>query len=525
VAEAARSTATSGPSAMRPHPGPQAAFDECEADLAIFGGSPGGGKSQMLLWTGGKWVTVPGVRGYRAVLFRRTTNELTKAGGLWDRSQTLYRAWGGRARESPTLDWIFEASTGRIEDRHRISFRHLQHEDDVYAYDGGELDFIGFDELQQFTAAQFWYLVKALRSSRRGGVRPHMRASCNPDPDSFLVELLDWWIDADGYAIPERSGVVRWVLRDEVSDQLVWYGTEAEARAAAGDDDEPLSVTFILCRLEDNPSLAVNDPGYKGRIRKLPRAERVRLIGEGAQPRGGNWRKRPSLGLVLPRAKFRLVDGPPSPVVLTVRFWDKGASAPTPKHPHPDWSRGVRVSLCEDGEIYIDHMVSARIRSPELLLLMSFTNRVIDGPSVIVGVFQDTGGAGKMDADTTTAVIDGADMEVVESNLPAALEMLRPSTGSSRAKRALANAWATDVEEGRVCVKRDAVGRELVADPIEGLIDREVEILESILGECDAFPHGRFDDVVDAIGGAKQVIVRRGDGLDLVNAMKGVRVR
>lgn len=526
----------------RPQPGPQTQFDQCAADVAFFGGSPGGGKSYVLLYVGGKWTQHPAVRAYRAVLFRRTTGELKGGGGLWDKSQTIYRAWDGRPRSSPALDWIFEAGSGRIEDRHRIELRHLQHEADVYDHNGREYDFVGFDELQQFTAQMVWYLYGRLRSV--SGVRPHLRATCNPEPGSWLADMLieGGYIGEDGYARPDRSGVVRWIVRNAETDRLDWYDTEAEARAAHPSgyvelpdgssehfdsaaeartahptgrfvyDDEPISFTFILATLDDNRELLRVDPGYRARLRKLSRADRLRLLGErgpDGRDRGGNWKYIPAQGLFFPRDRFRLVNEPPSPITQTVRFWDKAGSPPTAKHPNPDWTRGVRVSICEGGEIYIDDLVSERASPGPILRLMRSTAED-DGVDVVVGIYQDTGGAGKTDVETTKAALEGFTVEVVESWTADTSGEEQRKYRSSRPKRALARAWVSDLGDEETPSK---------------VYMKRADWNEDALLELDAFPSGRFDDIVDAISGARQVLARE-SALDLIDAMERVgRVR
>lgn len=506
-----------------PQPGPQMAFAGCPADIAIFGGSAGGGKSYALLYEAVKWVMVEAVRRYRAVIFRRKTNELTGGGGLWDESQEMYRAFGGVPRAAPTLDWTFEPANGNSADRHRVEFRHMQHVKDVHSHQGRQYAFIGFDELTHFTEYQFWYMVSRLRSV--SGVRPYLRATCNPDPDSFVAKLIEWWIGEDGYAIPERSGVIRWMVRRD--DKLEWYDREEEAwatvrwlvnhegtvrvfddkasaqrfaRAAANDNGDaprvdpdavPMSFTFIASRLADNPLLLKHDPGYRAKLLSLPRVERERLLGDEA--RGGNWKIRAAAGMVFPRSDFRLADNPPSRVLATVRFWDKASSEPTAKHPNPDWSRGVRVSLCEGNLLWIDDLVSLQARSTKVLLEMRRTAKA-DTIGVTVGIWQDTGGAGLVDVDTTMAALGGWIVEVVESFAADTSGLTDGTHKSSRAKRAFANAWAPWVQKGWVYVKRDQPWT------------------EELLTEADNFPDARFDDIIDAISGAFQLLVGTGGG-------------
>ena len=86
---------------------------------------------------------------------------------------------------------------------------------------------IGFDELTHFSRSQFLYMLSRNRSTC--GVRPYMRATTNPDADSWVADFIAWWIDQDtGLAIPERSGVVRYFTT--ISDEVIW----GDSRGAAG---------------------------------------------------------------------------------------------------------------------------------------------------------------------------------------------------------------------------------------------------------------------------------------------------
>lgn len=59
------------------------------------------------------------------------------------------------------------------------------------------------------------------------GVRPYVRATCNPDADSWVAEFISWWIDPEtGFAIPERAGVLRWFIR--IGDTIIWGDSPEE---------------------------------------------------------------------------------------------------------------------------------------------------------------------------------------------------------------------------------------------------------------------------------------------------------
>jgi hypothetical protein len=196
---------------IRPQDGPQMAFLASRADIAIYGGAAGGGKTWALLM---EPLRHKDVHDFGCVVFRRTTPEIRNEGGLWDESGKLYRAAGATPREH-ALEWRFPSGVA-------ISFGHLQHEDNVYQFQGAQIPLICFDELTHFTESQFWYLLSRNRSTCR--VRPYIRATCNPDADSWVAGFIAWWIDQEtGYPIPERAGILRWFVR--VDDQLVWADT------------------------------------------------------------------------------------------------------------------------------------------------------------------------------------------------------------------------------------------------------------------------------------------------------------
>jgi len=88
----------------------------------------------------------------------------------------------------------------------KIKFSHLQFETTVYDWQGAQIALICFDELTHFTAHQFFYIVSRNRSTC--GVWPYIRATCNPDADSWVASFLAWWLDPEsGFPIPARAGV------------------------------------------------------------------------------------------------------------------------------------------------------------------------------------------------------------------------------------------------------------------------------------------------------------------------------
>lgn len=263
------------------------------ADVAILGGSAGCGKTFTLLMEPTRHVNNPAFGG---VIFRRTTPQIANEGGLWDTSLGLYTTLGGEPMESK-YRWKFPSGAS-------LKFSHLEYDKNALDWQGSQIPFIGFDELTHFSEYQFNYMVSRNRSSC--GVRPYIRATCNPDPDSWVAQFISWWIDQDtGFPIPERAGKLRYMTRDK--DAIVWGSTvdevisqlphifNNEALRSTGVDVRDLvrSVTFIPGSiLTDNKIFIAQDPGYLGGLLSLEEAEKAQLL-------DGNWKVRTDgMGLV-----------------------------------------------------------------------------------------------------------------------------------------------------------------------------------------------------------------------------------
>lgn len=322
------------PLIIRPQPGPQEAALSSPADIVIFGGSAGGGKSFALLL---EPIRHHDNSKFGGAIFRRTSPQLAGAGSLWEEAQGLYRPLGARMLETPTLRTVFPSGA-------QLQFLHLQHASDVHDHQGKQYAFIGLDELTHFEESQFWYLVSRMRTT--SGVRSYMRCTCNPDPDSFVKDLILWWLDDEGeYARPERSGVVRWFIRD--GDAMRWGDTRDELLAYCAAGQEPMSFTFIMSSLDDNPALTTKDPGYRGRLYSLPQVERERLL-------KGNWKIRAEGGKYVSLEDFA-ERWTPDTLPRELQVYGASDFAVTEPRPgkDPDFTEHAWAGLGPDDKIYI----------------------------------------------------------------------------------------------------------------------------------------------------------------------------
>lgn len=100
--------------------------------------------------------------------------------------------------------------------------------------------------------------------------------SCNPDPDHKLRELIDWYLDEEGYPIPERDGVKRYFIR--IDGEFVWGDSEEQLKEKYGHNVRPLSFSFVSATIYDNPPMLKNNPDYLAFLEGLPELEKAQLL-------------------------------------------------------------------------------------------------------------------------------------------------------------------------------------------------------------------------------------------------------
>lgn len=432
------------PRVIRPQSGPQEDFLASSADIAIAGGAAGVGKTWGLLL---ELVRNIENKDFGAVIFRRQSTQIGNEGGLWDESTKLYPLL--RAVPKPSaFEWLFPSGA-------KCKFSHMEYEKDRTAWDGSQIPFIGFDQLEHFLAGQFWYMLSRNRSMC--GVRPYIRATCNPVPEDdpvggWLNTLIAWWIDQEtGYPIWERSGVLRWFVR--IGDVIEWGDSADELRQRfAGyppEDIQPKSLTFIPGKLEHNPALLKANPEYRASLLALPLVERERLL-------GGNWKIRPAAGKVFNRGWFEIVDVAPAQV-RRCRGWDKAGTEGA-----GDWSAGVRVAQSK-GVYYIEDVIKGQWSALQRNAVMK-QKAEADGLETQIDIEQEPGSSGKESAERSIRELAGYRVSA------------RPSTGD---KVTRAGGLSAQAEAGNVKLVRGAWN-------------------EDYLNELHNFPDGAHDDQVDA---------------------------
>jgi hypothetical protein len=246
-----------------------------EADLMLFGGAAGGGKTDLLCG-------VALNNHQNSVIFRKQSTDLR---GLEERLLAL----AGRDGWNGTYKTLRRGSK-------LCELGHLEKPGSEESWRGRPHDFIGFDEGAQLAKQKVRFVLGWLRSVDPKQRRRAIIAS-NPPTGGEGEWLIEWfapWLDPN-FIRPAVQGELRWCVTGPDRDgTTVWvpdgapivfteglnwrYATEAEI--AQGDDNtdvvQPQTRTFIQSLLRNNPYLA--NTGYRAQIQALPEPLRSQLL-------------------------------------------------------------------------------------------------------------------------------------------------------------------------------------------------------------------------------------------------------
>jgi len=220
---------------FKPQPGPQHHFLTCPADIVVYGGARGGGKSFASL--GEFWCHSedwgPHAKG---LMLRRSREDLKDT---IDVARQMY----GSAAEWKDKEKQFRFRNGAV-----FHMAYLENDADAMNYQGWSLTRVYVEELTQYpSSAGIFRLFATLRTT--SGARCQFRATCNPGgPGHHWVK--NWIIDNGPYrpVKDHETGLIR---------------------------------IFIPAKIKDNPALLDNDPAYINRLRASGSPALVRAWLEG----------------------------------------------------------------------------------------------------------------------------------------------------------------------------------------------------------------------------------------------------
>ena len=337
-----------------------------------------------------------------------------------------------------------------------------------------------FDELTHFTESQFFYLFSRNRSTC--GVKPYIRATCNPDGESWVAKFIDWWINPEtGYADESKCGKLRYFLRR--NNLIQWADTREELYEIFGlytpeEQNEIKSVSFISAKLTDNPLMLKHNPGYLGSLKAMSEFDQEQLL-------KGNWKIRQAVGHYFKRSKISMLKTTPTDITRWVRAWDLAATAPGENDENDELPRalrnysrkdssaytaGVLLGKRKNGRVFIADVINVRENGADVRQLILNTARSDTAfyGRVIIRLPQDPGQAGKDQAQSFVRMLGGYTVSVA-------------------------------LETGDKVTRAEPFSSQWLAGNIDV---REAEWNDDYFRQLENFPVGKLKDMVDASANA-----------------------
>lgn len=241
-----------------PNPGPQTEAYFSEADVLLFGGEPGGGKSQLILGLAFN-------EHQRSLIMRRQYDGLDR---LVEDAIKIHGSREGFNGSPPPKLRVSETQTINFAAAHLLGSEQSQM--------GRGRDLLGIDEATQFAESQVRFLMGWNRSEDPDQ-RVRTVLATNPPLSAegmWVVKMFAPWLDPT-FSYPARPGDLRWVISDENGEDEWVDGPESVMRG--GKKYKPLSRTYIPSSIDDNPEYAKSD--YRRQVEAMPEPFRSLLLG------------------------------------------------------------------------------------------------------------------------------------------------------------------------------------------------------------------------------------------------------
>jgi predicted phage terminase large subunit-like protein len=295
---------------------------------ALYGGAGGGGKSIALLMAALQYADS---NEYAALIIRKTFSDLSLPGALIDVASSWLQ---GSAK------WVDDEKTWKFPGGATLTFGYLDNPKDKYRYQSSAFQYIAFDELTQFSEADYTYMFSRLRKLKGSDIPIRMRAASNPGGVGH-----DW----------------------------------VKQRFMIGASSERI---FLSAKLKDNPYIDAEE--YRESLSQLDPITRKQI-------ENGDWSARHT-GSKFKREWFKIVPVAPAQFIAKCRFWDLAATEPKPGK-DPDWTVGALLGLTADKVLYVLDLRRIRATPGSVESLIKQT-AMMDGKSVKIRMEQEPGSSG-----------------------------------------------------------------------------------------------------------------------------------
>lgn len=243
-----------------PNPGPQTEAYYSKADVLLYGGEPGGGKSQLILGLAFN-------EHQQSTIMRREYGDLDRI--VEDALKIHGSRNGFNGSPPPKL---------RIGEKQVINFAAAHRVGDEQGQMGKGKDLLGIDEATHFAESQVRFLMGWVRTDDPAQ-RTRVVFATNPPLTAeglWVIEMFAPWLNPQ-YPNPAQPGELRWVISDDDGKDEWVDGPEDARRNSKGKLIRPTSRTYIPAKVSDNPYYAASD--YERQLDAMPEPYRSQLMG------------------------------------------------------------------------------------------------------------------------------------------------------------------------------------------------------------------------------------------------------
>lgn len=240
-----------------PQEGPQTAAYYSDADELLYGGSVGGGKSDLLI---GYAVN----KGLNSVIFR---NGLDNVRDLENRAIAIRGTRDGFS----SMYHYMDLGEGRS-----LEFDSLEQPGSEQSWQGRRRDVMGFDEAAQMAKSRVMFVL-GWAGSAKPGARTRVFYATNPplsDEGNWIIAWFAPWLDPL-FPKPAEPCELRYFVNNKEGDP-VWVKGPGKYDRGDGTISQAKSRTFIPSFLKDNAYL--RDTDYRSRVENLPEPMRSAML-------------------------------------------------------------------------------------------------------------------------------------------------------------------------------------------------------------------------------------------------------
>ncbi len=264
------------PAAWIPLAGPQKEASYSPADIVLFGGAAGGGKTDL-------GIGLALAQHRRTLFIRREGLQLLP---VKDRMEELLGSRNGLNSQNGV--WTIPANDSFPYDR-QIQFGGVPNPGDERKFQGNARDLLVLDEAANLLEAQVRFLLNWVRTTVPGQ-RCRTLMCSNPPTTAegrWIVEFFAPWLD-HLHPKPAQPGELRWYAtidgKDYECDDNKPFILDAQGNRSYDFDKatpiteviQPLSRTFIPSRIADNPFLV--HTGYVRQLQAAPEPLRSQML-------------------------------------------------------------------------------------------------------------------------------------------------------------------------------------------------------------------------------------------------------